>query len=222
MTLEDLFRLLSYGELSNLATAVEVTGTIKKEHQNRIVAFANEGLKRLHLRLPLIEEREMLALSTTVDLDHTLPTGTLLVTSLITPYGESLTINTNKVPDTIYVVGGILHVPKAFGGLITEVEATYRKRHPELRPVYGNSASDGDTATPDGVAQEITLLPELHEALTAYIAQKVFGGMVSQDAQITAQQLRARYEQIISEVQNQGLLPGELEPMQKLEARGFV
>lgn len=314
MTLEDLFKQLSYGELSNLANAVDGTGTIKKEQQNRIVAFANEALNRLHLRLPLIETRETLALSSSADLDKTLEQDVLLVTSLLTPYGESLTINTRKSPNTIYVVDGVLHVPKAIGGLVTELQATYRKRHPELYPLFDvypdqatvklvnagsgthrltlnvagitivGSGSDIEEAsilaanainddpilpnlvqaeggeiqtgifgvqltalsgeivalavvstnactatlsTPNirkkmTVSQEISLLPELHEALTAYIAQKTYGGVNTQDALITAQGYRARYEQVINEVLGQGLLAAEIEQMQKLEARGFV
>jgi hypothetical protein len=43
MTVEDLFRDLSLGELSNLSMGVEGEGTIEEKHQPKIIRQANEG-----------------------------------------------------------------------------------------------------------------------------------------------------------------------------------
>ena len=55
MKLPDLYRELSYGELSNLALGVEGSGAIAEEHQPRIVQFANEALLKLYSRFILKE-----------------------------------------------------------------------------------------------------------------------------------------------------------------------
>jgi len=216
MILDDLFKLLSYGELVNLMSSVDGTGTIKKEQQNRIVAFTNEGLKRLHSRFRLKETREELTI-TAVAQDHTFPTAALQVYSIYTVSdtlpGQSIAFGNTPVAGTLYVSERILHLPALpAGNTNIKIQVTYYKRHPELIPVTDAT----------GLLQEIDLTPELHEALTAYIAQKVFGGMASQDAQATAQAHRARYDQVCIEASNQGLTPGELEYIRKLEYRGFV
>jgi hypothetical protein len=65
-------------------------------------------------------------------------------------------------------------------------------------------------------------MEELHEALTAYIAQKMYGASPSPDMQGLAQAHRQRYEQVCTEAMNQGLFSGDLLPIKKLETRGFV
>lgn len=207
MTVEELFKQLSYGELSNLAVAVDASGTIRKDQQNRIIHFANEALQKLHARFPLRETQEQVVLAG-VAVEKTLPTDVLQITSILTPWGESLPVMTHPVPKSLYVYQGKLHIP----AMTTELLIIYQHRHPKLTEIVG----------PTDLAQVIALPVELSEALTAYIAYKVYAGMNSQDSQNIAAMHRARYEQVLAEALNQGLLPGELLPVQKLDARGFV
>jgi hypothetical protein len=222
ITVEELFKLLSDGELNNLAIAVE-GGAIKKAQQNRVITFANEALLRLHSRFPLIEEITTIELTTgeskTVAMDDD---DVIQITSLITPYGESLSIGRKKIPDTLYVADGNLFIPSSVSDLVSSLQATLQKRHPTLRPVHGSNADDGDSDTPDGLEQEIDLVPELHEALTAYIAQKFYSTMNTAEGAAIAANHRTRYEQVIGEAMNQGVLPGDLFQLSKLDSRGFV
>lgn len=211
MTLEDLFRQLAHGELSNIAVA-DASGTqistIKKEKQNQIVTFLNEALKKLHSRLPLKKTDVQVTLAADA-LDVDFPDGALVVDSILTAYGFQVEFETYKVPERIYAVSGVLHFPQGYTG---EVQVTFRMRHDEINPVL----------TADDLAQEISILPELEPALQAYIAYKSYGGMNSQDSIAISQGHRSIYEQVISEVMNSGILGDEILPSTKLEARGFV
>lgn len=207
MIVEELFKQLSYGELSNLAVAVDASGTIKKDQQNRIIHFANEALQKLHARFPLRETQELVSL-TGQELEKTLPVDALQITAILTPWGESLPFTTHPVPKSLYVYQGKLHIP----AMTTELLVIYQHRHPKLAEIV----------SPDDLAQVIQLPVELSEALTAYIAYKVYAGMNSQDSLNIAATHRARYEQVLADALNQGLLPGELISVQKLDARGFV
>jgi hypothetical protein len=209
-TLEDLFKQLSYGELSTLAVALDASGAIKKERQNQIVHFANEALRKLHARLPL-KEADLTVTLTGEEITHEFDANTLLVMGIISSFGEPLTFETTRIPQRITVTGDPLTIrfPKELTG---EVQVIYRNRHPLL-----NSVTTGEDLT-----QEIELLPELEPALTSYIASKVFGGMSSQDSMALANNYRMQYEQTIADVLNAGLLPGDVFVNHKLETRGFV
>lgn len=212
-TVEELFRQLSYGELSNLAVAVEASGTIKKERQNQIIHFTNEALKKLHNRLPLIRTSEDIVIADG-DSDITLDDDVLMVESIISSTGQSFPFINIPSPTTkeIRVYGGVLHIPDGLLEIGTELKITYRKRHAVLDLI----------TTPADLTQEITLLTELESALRSYIAFKVFSAMGTQDSVVIASNYQAMYEQAITEVLNSGLLSGELMPMSKLEMRGFV
>ncbi len=214
-TLEQLFQQLSYGELSNQPVAVEATGILKKDQQNRIVFFLNEALTRLHSRFALLEESETLELTAGEDLDHELEEDVIIVTSMFTVVDEvttSITFNVKPIPGTLYVHAGSIHVPERLAEYAAELQVNYQKRHPVIESV----------TVPSDLGQEITLIPELREALTAYIAAKFYGSMNSQDTLAIAAGYRQRYEQVIQEASQQGVLPGELVEVQKLEMRGFV
>jgi hypothetical protein len=207
MTVEELFKKLSYGELSNLAVAVDKSGTITKDQQPRIIHFANEGLMRLHSRFPLSESSEIVTLVGS-PLDKPLAADVLLVSSIMNAYGASLTIEAFPIPGSIHIWDRTLRFP----AMTAELQITYQHQHPVL--TVTNTTAD--------LEQVIALMPELHEALTAYIASKIYGNMNSPDSQAVAAMHHQRSEMVISQVQAQGLLPGELLSMQKLERRGFV
>jgi hypothetical protein len=56
MKISDLFRRLSYGELSNLAISAEGSGTLVETKHAQIIQYANEGLLRLFSRFNLREK----------------------------------------------------------------------------------------------------------------------------------------------------------------------
>lgn len=210
MKVEELFRKLSYGELRNHSWAVEGTGTIKREKHNEILHHVNEGLKALHLRFPLAQDEQILVMT---GADLVVPAygpNTIQVLSILTAWGESLPFGTKPVPGTLFVYNGELHIPARPVG--SELQVTFQMRHPELRPIV----ADAD------LAQDITLLPELHKALTTYVAAAVYGNMLTPEALQASLMYQTRYEQACLEAQVRGLIPEESLPCQKFEQRGFV
>jgi hypothetical protein len=208
MTVEELFRKLSYGELSNLAIAVDNTGAIKKDKRNQMVFFANEALMRLHLRFPLIMSEKIIEVPLGGHEEPFEP-DVLQVLSIMTAWGESLVFGTQPIPGAFYVHNRVLHIPHPVG---SELQVSFQHRHPELTPIVEDS----------DLNQEIQLMPELEEALTAYIASKVYAAMNTADAAAAANTYRNRFDGVCSEVVNLGLIPGEYLPQQKFHKRGWV
>jgi len=217
MTIEELFRQLSYGELSNLAIAVDSTGTLKKSQQNRIVHFANEALKRLYTRFPLGEEMAIVPLEGE-EMEYELPEDLLQVTAILTERGESLDFTTTQDPHQISVLGRTLHIPVQIlqnrhqlrqGA---EIQIVFTTRHPPLSPIV----EDQD------LQQEIELPAELEEALTAYIASKMYGTMNTPEHLTAAANYRNQFETTCAEVQHHGLLPTEIRSSVKFDKRGWV
>lgn len=209
MKVEELFRKLSYGELSNHSVSVDATGTIKKDKQNQIVHFANEALRQLHTRFPLLQSEKILTM-TGAEVLEPLDPDVIQVLSILTAWGESLTFSTQPVPGTLFVYEGQLHIPARPTG--SELQVTFQNRHPVLTPIV----TDAD------LAQEVILLDELHEALTAYVASKVYSNMLTPESLQAGAMYRNRYEQLCLEAQTLGLVPGETLPCQKFEQRGWV
>ena len=73
MNIEDLFRNLSYGELSNLALSVEGSGTIVESARPKIVTYANDALTRLHTRFPLRTKDVLIEMYAHITNYHLLP-----------------------------------------------------------------------------------------------------------------------------------------------------
>lgn len=209
-TVELLFQELAYLELSNLAVAVD-NGTIAKERQNQIVFLANEGLGQLHTRFSLNEETATITREVGEDLTVTLDDDVLLVTSMISSFGQPATIQTRKTPYSIHLVDRELFIPSTYMPSVTEFQVVYQKRHVLLEKI----------TTAIDLAQQITLIPEIREALRAYIAFKVYSAMNSQDTMQIGALHKARYEQLLAELQGQGMIGNTLTPSRKFEERGF-
>lgn len=210
LTLNEFFRNLSYGELSNLSIAVESIGTIKKSQQNRIVHYINVGLLALHERFPLIQETLVIPLTPGFGVAQTLPPDTIQVLSIQDPSGKSLDFTTVPRPKGIYIYNQILNVPSQDEEL--ELTVRLQKRHPTLEPVI----EDAD------LEQRIQLIPELHKALSAFVASEFYGTMGTQETLALSAQYRNRYEEICAGARNFGTLPSEIFPLDKFEKRGWV
>ena len=214
MTVEELFRQLSYGELSNLSIAVDATGTIKKAQQNRVIHFTNEALRALHARFQLLDSSTLLTI-VGEEISYSLPENTLQVLAILTEQGRSLPFTTNVNSQGIYVHTGILYIPVKDLPYLeqnSQLQILLQLRHPILNPIVEGA----------DLQQEISLLPELHKALTAYIAAEMYGSMNTADAMGIAANHRARYETVCLEALSLGLVPSEIRPNQKFEARGWI
>jgi hypothetical protein len=185
MTVEELFRKLSYGELSNLTAAVDATGTIKKDRRNQVVHFINEGLLRLHTKFPLSQSDEIVNL-TGVVVDQAFPELAINVLSLVTAYGQPLEIGSEAITGRIYVSKNrTLHIPATVTG---EHQITYQLRHEELTRI--NDETD--------LEQEIELPDEFIEALTAYIGWKMHANILTAESVAAAAQHKSRFDELVS------------------------
>lgn len=210
LSVEELFRNLSFGELSNLAAAVEATGTIKKEKQKQVLFFANEGLKLLFTRFSL-RELEVMVTMTGEPIEQVLPLVDFIkLISVMTAMGESLTFSDRPVPETLYVQGTTVYIPARPAG--SELQLIYQARHPVL----------DDSALPGDLTQEIAIKPELQEALTSYIGYRMYREVRTPEGQASAADHLSRHNQILKDLSDLGVLPGEALPMEKFEARGWV
>ena len=211
-TLDELFKQLSYGELSNLVLAVDAAGVIKKESRNRIVHFANEGLKDLHSRF-LLQETLLQTTTTGAAMQLLLPDNTHSIVSIFTEFGAPIEFDTIPRTDAAYFKDGLLVFPLTMGLPANwNLQVCLQMRHAVLTPVVADS----------DLKQEITLIPELRKALTSYIAWHMYEVMNNADGIAIADRHRGRYEQVCAEAQAHGLIPSSIQPISKLELRGFV
>jgi hypothetical protein len=209
MSVQELFRRLAFGELSNMAMAVDTNGTIKKSQQDRIIYFANEGLKNLHLRF-ILRERGLEITTSDAEQIIALDEDVIDVISILTAWGESLTFHTCVRPGEIYVSNRKLVIPAM--NAAHDLQVNYHIRHPVLQPI--NVPADLD--------QNIKLAPELQPALTAYIASEMYRSLNSADSLAIASAYRGKYEALCNEAAARGVVSSDMQPMSKFDQRGFV
>lgn len=217
MKLPDLYRELSYGELSNLALGVEGTGAISEEHQPRIVQFANEALLKLYSRFILKESTVIISAYEHITHYHLLKRFTasrVAETGEQYPYIQDI-YNERFHEDVIKILAvyndqGIdyplndledrrslftptsnsLQIPQAKTGVFYNV--IYQAKH---SPLEFNDEEE-----------EIILPDVLIPALRAYIAYLVLSPMNTQDSTTKAQEHLNNYMMICEEAIQQDLV----------------
>lgn len=210
LTVDELFQKLSYSELSNLAVALDGAGNLKKERQNQIIHLANDGLLKIQQKTSMQAAVSYITLQKEVDTEATLE-GLLSIISIMTPYGQSLPFTLHSTPNEISINGSVITIPSRYAKQTSELQITYRVAHPKLRPIV----------EPADLEQEIQIPPSLEEALTSYIAWKVYSSMNSQEANSTAQFYFQRHMQVLGELSQIGAFTEEPLPTHKLTLRGF-
>lgn len=211
VSVNELFKQLSYGELHDLKVGMDGIGSLKVERRNQVVHMANEGLKRLHQRFELICTSETITVPVSQNpLVVPLNSTVIQVVSLLMADGSPLTFLTHPVPGEIFVFNRKLTFPA--NRCQYEVQATYQKRHPLLRPI----------SAPSDLEQPIYLSTEMWAALRAYIAGEMYGNMNTNDASAAAAKYRSRYEAICAEMEATGGTAQGMLGNQKFDMRGFV
>jgi hypothetical protein len=235
--LNELFKRLSYGELSNLAIGSEGVGSIPEDAQNRIVNYTNEALLRLHSRFLLrenllfIEQLEHLtyyyllkrfARSQLTDppcpntphlyiIDHEdepFQDDVIKIMQVIDQEGTILVLNDVECEDSVYTPQpNLLQLPKPVDGQVLAIE--YQARHPKLEF--------------DDPCQEIDLPFVLEGALTSYIGYKAYSHMNGQENAAKAMELMQLFEAICTEVEAKDTVSQtRTTTLTKFHARGFV
>lgn len=237
MILSDLFETLAEGELSNLSMAENGAGTIVTNAQPRIVRYVNEGLMRLYTRFPLKENDVLVQMYEDITNYHLIPRFAVHYTPVDTTDNEPIRYLLD-LPDEPFLdeVIKILAVYDSTGKFSRPINddghalsvftpqskilqvpipvpdqtlaVMYQARHPKIQ----------------GDLQESIDLPDfLVEALTAFVAYKVFSHMNTDTSTAKSQEHLAMYEKVCADALDKDLVNISVStPSSKFSRGGWV
>lgn len=245
MKISELFRRLSYGELSNLAISGEGSGTIIEEKHPQIIQYANEGLLRIfsrfnlrqkdliieqvahitnyHLRRQFAESiagddgnADNIAHPYIKDLPHEpFDADVIRILEVHDSSGRERVLNDRGRADSLFT-------PQPDVLQVPRpcagqaLSVVYQARHPILR--HEKIREDEDL-----LAQRIAIPFYLEGALQAFIASLVYGHMNTQESIAKGQEHLAVCEVIFREVEDKDLVNQTVQTTHyKLNQRGFV
>jgi hypothetical protein len=242
LTVEKLFRDLSFGELSNLSIGSEGEGTIPENQYAKLIQYVNEGMRRLHARFILLEHdvlveqkahitnyhlRTKYAESAGADVPYAyikdVPGEPFIddvvkILRVVRGDGFVYPLNDPGKADSLFTPAPtVLQVPRPLEGMAMSVH--YQAYH---RPLA--DGQDGRGIKPQEVLDQwIDLPPVLHGALQSYVASKVFSHMGGQENMVKAGEHLNNYESICGEIMGTDLLSQTMHMTNdKLNERGFV
>lgn len=236
MQLEDLFRKLSYGELSNLKLGGEGSGTIPPEHHNKVIEAVNTALKDISTRCSLLTKdlvvqslewknlyplKKEFALSDPteglkyiIDSPYQPFTGDIVkILGVANEIGNALPMNDGNQWASVFTPAydtlQLNHV-----GYDQAFFVTYQALHPELAyAVEGNN---------EHLNQEIQVPPVLEDLLRARVALAIFSPMGGQDGNNRAEALTAFCEGRFAELKlDNSVGDSGVDTNVKLMLRGF-
>ena len=232
MKVSELFRKLSFGELSNLSLANSGDGTIALDKHPKLIGYVNDGLMSLYSRfvlrendvlLRLVVPRRNYELNSRYSLINPTPTpgddlyiddsverpfqnDVLKITAVYDGAGQLLPLND---PDSAYSMftpqPAVLQVPKPATGAILAV-------------VY--QASPLPIPDDDDLTTEIMLPPVLDKALQSYVAAMVFSHMGGQENTAKGAEHLAIYEAVCSQVEQGDLVNNSMSSTNTRFAKG--
>lgn len=233
MNVDDMFRRLSFGELSNLALGQSGEGFITNKDQNKIVTYANAALIVLYSRF--IHKRSFISIRLQNGVKrYQLNSAFAVSRTAAHPTKPHYVLDTVEEPfddDVIKilcfdyenedevlkqeVMSSIRHlsidtllVKNPKDGVVIDIE--YQARHPTL-------------TLPADRSEQILLAPILWAALDAKIAASVYGSMNGEANMVKAQGLLAEYEQLCMLAKMDDLLQETTESdVDKLHKAGWL
>lgn len=211
VTVMELFRQLSYGELHDLKLGLDGIGDIKIDRRNQVILFANEGLKKLHQKFQLLRNYVDVTIPvSTTQLVVSLNAVAIQVVSILQlPEGTSRTFFTQAMPGEIYVFNRRLYFPATTCEY--KVQVTWQNRHPVLRYIID----------PEDLQQPIYLSNEMWSALRAHIAMEIYGKMNTVDAKNSSAMYLGKYRDICHEVESTGGTPQGILDNNTFDRRGW-
>lgn len=234
MNLKELYRRLSFGELSNLSISGEGSGDIAEAKRPIVVLLANEALRELYKKFVLreknlileqIEGKTLYRLEPMFSLTNAESSGcecpyiidnpdepfndaVLKILNVYDSAGNELVLNDQDDPCSVFTPQvNVLQVPNPMGGLpLTINYQTY--------PREINETDLEDT---------IDIPMVLEKALTSYIAGHILGNMNTQESNAKSQEHLLRFEAICAEAEQKDLLSNSsVSSNTKFEKRGWA
>jgi hypothetical protein len=238
-TLSDLFAMLSYGELSNLAMSNDGTndasGQIKVSAQPRIVMYANEALRRLYSKFILLEEDVIVQMQAGTTYYNLTPQ----YASTYVPAGSEISQPVRYLLDSPSkpFLGDIIKILAVFDNCgrklaLNDDGDTFSVFTPQANRLQIPYPVDQELVDVVFQAKHPTLngsltaqiyLPDiLLSALTAYIAYKVFSHMNTPESSAKSQEHMVIYEQICTDCVENDLVNASISTSnERFHARGW-
>lgn len=238
MNLNDLFRDLALGELSNLSfTDDEITDTILPQRRPKVVVYANEGLLALHSRFVLVEKDLLIEMREGMTNYHLLKRYAwsqydpenppnrwempYIMDSVAEPFEEDvikILSVTNSFGDTM-PLNDHEHARSVFSPTSTVLQVPFPIPGQALSIEYQAKHSKLDHCECD---EEILLPDVLWGALKSFIAWKVYSHMNTQESTAKAQEHQMNYESICQDVVEMDLVnTSSSTTNNRFEKRGF-
>lgn len=234
ITIEDLFKELSYGNLNTLAMSNGGDGTIKEKNHPMLINYINDGLLELFTRFRLSEESVVIEQSEWITnyklsseysyyssqkdnehlyiLDHEDAVFNDNVVNILAVYnecGDRLPLNDVNSKDSVFTPNPTtVQVPCPVSGKCLTVQ--YQALHRRLE--Y------------DDLSQCVSLnTPVLRSALINYVSGKVYGSIGSEDGVNKVMLYTEMYEKLCNEIkENSFLQTYEAPHILKFKQRGYV
>lgn len=234
MKTDDLFRRLSFGELSNLSLADSGSGTIVADKQPALIHHINDGLLKLYSRF-VLKERELHLVQVAHITQYHLRRKFAETSGAKIPYayikdlpGDPFTEDVIRILE-VHSEGGrhslndaddkdsfytpqpdTLQIPEPLAGRPLLVK--YQARHVEL-----------DDRPDEIMGQDIEIPFSLECALQYFVGYKVFSNMNGPENIVKGQEYLAAYEAACVDVEQRDLVNQSFHTSHlKLETRGFV
>jgi hypothetical protein len=230
MNLEELYRRLSYGELSNLAISGEGSGTIITEKRPTIISHLNDGMRKLYSRFNLREKTVVIRVqegkmdyllqprysTQAAQVPHPYIMDTaqdpfigdiVRILEVFDSYGQLLPLNDSGLEDSLFTPqADILQIPNHTAG--SEVAANYQ--------AFAVPIELGST-------DEIEIPFALESALQSWIAYKVYTNMNTPEATAKGKEHLGLYENTCVTAEANNILgASNVSTISRFELQGFV
>lgn len=221
MQIKELFRRLSFGELSNLSMSGEGTGVIRPESQEKLIVYTNDALKQIFGRFILLEKQLTLVPVAQLyrypllkkysqfgqaDTDTEVPfiidteadpftEDVIKVLEVYDQHARPVGLNDDQARVSVFTPSpGVIVLPRVVpeDRPLNKLALVYQARHPNLLPT--------DTE------QEIELPEILEKALQSYVAYQVYSHMNGEQTTVKAAEYLATYESQCQEIIDKDLV----------------
>ena len=212
LTVEELFRKLSYAELSNLSVGNSGNGTIKDSEQRKIITYINDGLRILFTKYIMKIKKLDDTLSFTEPNDYSNLADLVRILTVQDINKIDYAVDLEDVPGLRITPFNRIEIDP----LIIDLNATiiYQALHDKL-DLLGTPVLT--------LAQEIRIPYFLEKPLQSFVASEYFKNMGGENGVGMSQQHFASYAQALELIDNKGLAETEVRfHNNKLDMRGYV